>query len=171
MGATRMILVLASLAMAHIIWAFYLEDNRSVPLSSAFSRAIGLYNTQPGNKWAYKLLHIIPSSSRPRSTNPQIVRFTIKETSCARSVRRRLRKCPFKDGGLVKICSIAVSEDQDIVTVPVCQDVPEQRPSFASSEEESGSGEIIQDAKSRCRRPGSCTLIGRFNQRINRNQV
>ncbi|OCT75371.1 cathelicidin-related peptide Pt_CRAMP2 [Xenopus laevis] len=166
MGVTWVILVLASLAMGQNIWAFYLEDNRSVPLFSPLSRAVDLYNTEQGNEWAFNLLDIIPSSSRPHSRNPRVVHFTIKETYCEGSVRKRLRKCSFKDGGLVKICSLTVFEDQNIVTVPVCDDVPEQLQQFnsESSKEESGSRQMIKDAKNRRKRPGSYSFIGRINR-------
>ncbi|OCT75370.1 hypothetical protein XELAEV_18030549mg, partial [Xenopus laevis] len=134
------------------------DDNWIVPLSSVLSRAVDLYNTEQGNAWAFKLLYIIPSSSR-------VVQFIIKETDCVRSEGKGLRECPFRDGGLERRCTIMLSEDQDTVTVPVCKTVTEKHSSLETSGDGSGSGsgERKQETKinrARCRRPGSCSIIG-----------
>ncbi|KAE8595544.1 hypothetical protein XENTR_v10015794 [Xenopus tropicalis] len=164
MGAAWITLLLASLAMARNSGASQLDENRIVPLYSVLRRAIDLYNTEQANEWAFKLLYTIPSSSR-------VIQFIIKETNCLRSERNRVNECPIKDGGLERHCSMELSEDQDIVTVPTCGPGNEKLSSFEMSGHGSGSGSgserdgterkpVIAVRRRPCRRPGACSVIG-----------
>lgn len=154
----------------------------SVPLSThpvtseqfqLITNAIDLLNVAAKGS-VFRLL--FPDLRLDAATSPQQLNFTIKETECfirEESEKENLEECDFKDGGIVKECSVYFFTDQGIEAPVVnCNTLQQKQSRVKRSGKKgvrrggkSGNGRGGGGGNGKVRgnrsRPGAGSLIGR----------
>ncbi|KAM6169259.1 cathelicidin antimicrobial peptide-like [Rhynchocyon petersi] len=86
--------------------------SRAFSYQAAVLGAVDGLNQRSSDAHLYRLLELdqLPEGDDDPDT-PKPVSFTVKETVCPRTTRRRPEKCAFKENGLVKQCVGTVTLD------------------------------------------------------------
>ncbi|CAM4523836.1 unnamed protein product, partial [Lepidochelys olivacea] len=88
------------------------------PYEKAIAWAIDFYNQGPTVKYAFRLLTATPP--------PEVLNFTIMETTCSASDKAPVEQCAFKENGLVRDCSGHFTQEACPVLAITCDVAPPQ---------------------------------------------
>ncbi|KAM4687778.1 cathelicidin antimicrobial peptide-like [Discoglossus pictus] len=131
------------------LWAWPLDLSRD-QYASSITQAIDQYIKEDTDTFVYKLWKLDPDMHSTLSPQPQVPYFLLKETVCRKSETSETRECPFKDNGILKVCSVQLSEKEITLRV-LCDTATKQHSRSRRSEK-------TNEKKKKCKR--TCNLTG-----------
>ncbi|KAM9592144.1 cathelicidin-related peptide Pt_CRAMP1-like [Trichechus inunguis] len=112
--------VLLLLLLLGLTWSepTSLTEDFSLSQAEVLKLSIDTYNEHSGEEYAFRVLEAQQQPDwDPTLLKPQSLSFIIKETNCKIVEKLTPEKCPFKDDGQVKNCSVLFKTGEEDISV------------------------------------------------------